>query len=390
MFIFCLFYILNHSDASNIQNQSSTIPQYNPNVLTGWQVDLRGKDISMLNLEKREDDLLHSDFDTKTIWTKNLPTNYNPFKILESSENPGLNIIGLHNIGVTGKNVNVAIIDSWMPDNHIEYSKQLKMYKSYAAASSLQFHGSAVTSIVVGKNTGVAPDANLYYIGTNNYENGKADFTSYAKAIEEIVDINKKLDNKIRVLSISTAWAPDSTGYNELIRAIKDAIAQNIFVVSPNMFEYYSNKFYFYGIEIGCLKDRDKADNYNIVPWDKWINMLKNSTNFAEYYKNNFNEVQPSLQLLIPIGCKTVASQLGKDDYTFFSTDGWSWGIPYIAGLYALVCQVKPNITPEEFWSVSLNTGVERIINKDNKNYIGKIVNPQKLISELMKQKVLK
>jgi hypothetical protein len=52
-----------------------------------------------------------------------------------------------------------------------------------------------------------------------------------------------------------------------------------------------------------------------------------------------------------------TASPTGYDDYVFYRQGGWSWSIPYIAGLYALACQVKPDITPEVFWSKALETG---------------------------------
>lgn len=369
------------------QSEADILAYYNPNDLKGWQVDIRGEDISDLNLGNRVYDLLNSDFDTKTIWPNDLPSKFNPSKVIEMSKNPGLGISALHSSGITGKNINIAIIDGWMPDNHTEYKEKLAMCNNNNSPSDLKFHGSAVTSIAIGKNTGVAPEANLYFISASNFNSGKADFTAYAKAIEEIVEINKKLDNKIRVLSISTGWAPDSVGYTELNNAIKKAVDENIFVVTSNMFEIYANKFYFYGVEIDALMDRDTSKNYKVVNWDKWTYMANNSTGFEKYYEENFDKVQPAVQLLVPVGCKTVASQTGKDEYTFFRTSGWSWGIPYIAGLYALSCQAKPDITPDEFWEVSIRTGEQRIIEKGDKRYIGKLVNPQKLIAELVKNK---
>lgn len=57
--------------------------------------------------------------------------------------------------------------------------------------------------------------------------------------------------------------------------------------------------------------------------------------------------------------------------------------MPYISGLYVLCCQVKPHITPEFFWENVLKTGDYREIFKDGKVYVGKIVNPTKLISSL-------
>jgi hypothetical protein len=52
-----------------------------------------------------------------------------------------------------------------------------------------------------------------------------------------------------------------------------------------------------------------------------------------------------------------TASPTGNDDYVFYSEGGWSWAVPYVAGLYALACQVKPDITPAVFWAKALETG---------------------------------
>lgn len=57
--------------------------------------------------------------------------------------------------------------------------------------------------------------------------------------------------------------------------------------------------------------------------------------------------------------------------------------MPYIAGVYALACQVKPDISPEEFWSLALETGESRNIELPDKNYNGKIINPVNLIDAL-------
>ncbi len=44
-------------------------------------------------------------------------------------------------------------------------------------------------------------------------------------------------------------------------------------------------------------------------------------------------------------------------DYAFHREGRWSSAAPYLAGLCALVCQVRPDITPELFWETGLETG---------------------------------
>ncbi len=373
-----------------------TLPHFNQNNYSGWQVDIRGRDLSNLDLKNREFDLINSDFDTFTKWPLKLPKNFKPEIIMENAKDPGLNISKLHKEGITGKGINIAIIDGWMPEDHIEYADRLKLYMSinnYIGYSPKQSHGAAVASIAVGKTLGIAPEANLYYItAPSTNSSNQADFSGYAKAIEQIIKINKSLanDNKIRVLAISSGWTPQTQGYIEITKAIKEASDGGIFVVSSNLFETYSEKFYFYGLKVDALSDRNDVSSYKAVPWSEWINMCKNRTGFDKYYEKNLDNNPAKEQLLIPIGCKTVANQLDKNSYTFLSTSGWSWGIPYIAGLYALACQVKKDITPDIFWNISLCTGQKQIIKKNDKFLVGKIVNPEMLMERLKSSTTIK
>ncbi|MCJ7677938.1 MAG: hypothetical protein MUO35_09485, partial [Anaerolineales bacterium] len=61
--------------------------------------------------------------------------------------------------------------------------------------------------------------------------------------------------------------------------------------------------------------------------------------------------------LMVPMESRTTASPGGVKEYAFYRSGGWSWSIPYIAGVYALAAQVRPDITPDEFWSTALATG---------------------------------
>jgi hypothetical protein len=83
---------------------------------------------------------------------------------------------------------------------------------------------------------------------------------------------------------------------------------------------------------------------------------------------------------------RTTASPTGTEDYTFYRQAGWSWSIPYLAGMYALSVQVKPEITPEEFWETALSTGKTIKIQHSGQYYaLGIILDPQSLIAAMKK-----
>ena len=60
------------------------------------------------------------------------------------------------------------------------------------------------------------------------------------------------------------------------------------------------------------------------------------------------------------------------------------WTVPWVAGMYALACQVKPDVTPEEFWKAARATGRKTNIGIDGKpREFGLIVDPAALIQSL-------
>lgn len=372
-----------------------SLPSFNPDSLEGWQVDLRSTDLTLLDLRNREFDLLNSVFDSKTKWPEKLPQGFDPKVILDSNKNPGFNIKKLHNEGITGKGINIAIIDYALLVDHDEYKDRVKMYEEvHCLDKQAQMHAPLVASIAAGKTVGVAPEANLYFIGCSNYMAARGggteiDFTWDAKAVERIIEVNKTLpeDQKIRVLSMSVGWSPDLKGYNEITEAVKKAVDQGIFVISANMFETYDNEFYFNGLDIDTLSDRDDPSSYYVIPWEKWMSKIAHIGKFTEYYENKLDEDNPREILLIPTETKTTASPTGTSDYVFYRQGGWSMVMPYLAGMYALACQAKPDITPQVFWDAALKTGVSSTIQRNNKNYTGKIIDPEKLIERLKNMK---
>lgn len=352
-----------------------------------WDRDLRSRDISNMDLKNNLSELLHSDFDSKTNWPKSMPVGFNPDTIMEIGMNPGLNVRKLHKEGITGKGIGIAIIDQNLLVNHSEYKDQLRMYEEIHVQKSdiyASMHGTAVASIAVGKKVGIAPEADLYYISSWNgsiydrfifkklFKNRKVNPEkinpkSYVKSIYRILEINGTLpdDKKIRVISISFG-----SYKKNFLKAIAKASKEGVFVISSSVSLTHNLRFQGLGRE--CLANPDDLNSYSPGAW--WS---------ESFYKNPDRYTIDSI-LLVPMDSRCTASQIGKNGYVFYSTNGVSWSIPYIAGLYALACQVKPTVTPQQFWNTALETGNIIEIEKKGKEYkFGKIVNPVKLIENL-------
>ncbi len=229
-------------------------------------------------------------------------------------------------------------------------------------------HGPAVASIAVGKNLGVAPGADLYFIA--NVLCTRGDFACLAKSVLRIIEINRQLppDRKIRVLSMSIGWTPENDGYAEITSAVQAARDAGIFVICSSERDIYG--FNFNGLGRLPLADPDSVNSYGPGSW------------WAKYFYDGRQVMTDTL--LIPMDSRTTASPTGVDEYAFYREGGWSWSIPYIAGVYALAAQVKPDITPEVFWSTALQTGKTIDLSHGGKTYsFGVILDPVALIHAL-------
>jgi hypothetical protein len=326
------------------------LPVFNPASTTPFQVDLRSMDLSAWNLAGKARDLSYAAFDDDTVWPKTLPAGFDPAAILEAGKNPGLGMRELHHRGITGRGVGIAVIDQALLVDHVEYKDRLRLYEEiHNIDETAAMHGPAVASIAAGKTVGVAPEADLYYIAETHgtMESGQFvfDFTYLAQSIDRILEVNKNLpaDRKIRVISISVGWASGQKGYAAVKAAVDRARKEGLFVVSTALSATYDGKFNFHGLDRDPQADPDRFDSYRPGLW--WMDQFW-----------GLSAGSPAL-LLVPMDSRATAGPAGNEDYAFCRQGGWSWSIPYLAGLYALACQVRPDITPESFWAKALETG---------------------------------
>jgi hypothetical protein len=268
----------------------------------------------------------------------------------------------------------------------VEYKDRVKLYEEIHDVDEFaSMHGPAMASIAVGKTVGVAPEADLYFVadwfatidlatGTGANNQWHIDYTWLAKSLDRLLEVNRSLpeDRKIRVIAIARGWTPGETGYQAITEAVKRAGEEGVLVVSSSLQQTHGWRFH--GLGRTPADDPDRAASYGEAGWSP-------------------GDVAGAL--LVPMDSRCTAGPNGVGDYAFYRHGGWSWAIPYIAGLYALACQVKPDITPELFWAKALETGdvpsamLSRVpvsredVGKDVAAQQGKIVNPTRLIASL-------
>ena len=294
-----------------------------------------GVSLARLDLREHLELLNKMPFDSRTVWPESdkMPTGFDPAALLEQGKNPGLGVRSLHEQGIDGRGVTIAIIDQPLLRNHQEYRDRLTEYEPVgivAAMSTPQMHGPPVSSIAAGKTCGVAPKASLRYFAVQMWA---PDNKPYSYVINKLIDSNKDRDisEQIRVVSISTGMFSRQANFDRWKETLVRAETNGLLVVTC------SSAFLQYGT-LARISDQnpDKPSSYRRGRYGRKENVLH-----------------------IPAENRTIASHHGPDVYTFDRTGGMSWAAPYLAGLAALAYQVKPEIDPKTIVDLWLKTATQ-------------------------------
>lgn len=357
-------------EVKKIQNENEI-----PTIHTSKR-DLRALDASGVDLSKQN--YLNFSYDTHTIFPAKdkLPEGFDPQKVFENGKNPGLGIRALHDKGYTGKG-NVAVIDMQGSVEHSEYKDRVINYSEFGVEknSGSEMHPFATTSILAGKTCGIAPDSNVALYAFNPVENDKPTNKFVIQSLEKIYDTNTKLDSKDKIQVVSLSWGPNmqDTDYNKFLETVKKLEDSGVFVQyndgdSPNP------KLKFDGLMRDNMKDPDDISSYKL------------SDVYAKGEKALIEEGGNTL--LIPAGNRTTAAPTGENDYVTSAAGGASWQIPYIAGVCTLAKQANPDLKPDEFRKIAMQTGTP--YNNQKGELVGKIINPKGIIEEVEKLKKTK
>ncbi len=307
--------------------------------------------LKKVDLKNEAEFMASMPFDSRTEWPEadSLPAGFNPRCLLENGKNPGLGVRSLHEQGITGRGVGIAIIDQPLLLNHEEYVSRLVRYDATEMAGfPPQMHGSPIASIVVGKNIGVAPEATLSWFAVPMWQK---DNTGYIRALHLIFDLNKHLpkDETIRVVSISDGRFAGKKRYEEWQNVLNEARERGLFVVTCD-----TSDWRFGTLTLSEGGSPDNPQSYRIG-------------------KYSF----PDDVLRVPTGNKTLAGYSGTNVYVYEREGGRSWAAPYLAGLAALAFQVNPQITPQEIKEMLIKTATS--------TKAGAVVNPIDFINRIKK-----
>lgn len=321
------------------------------------------KDISKIDFRNKGDIIKTLTFNQDTIWPEasKMPEDVNPQKLMEAAMNPGLGIRDIHKSGITGKGVNVAIIDQPMYLDHPEFAGKVVAYKDIECKSESSMHGPSVTSLLVGDKIGTAPDVKIYYAAVPTW---LGDSQYFAKALDWIMEENKKLpkDNKIRVVSVSSAPSGEGSPYEKnremWDKSFTRAEKEGILVLDCTKH---------HGIIGPCWYDIKDTEN---------VSMCTPGYPGMKGFRNDANRIY------VPSSCRATAEEYNKGEckYAYWGRGGLSWAIPYCSGVLALGWQVRPELTSKDMVNILFKSAYI----KDG----CKIINPKEFIKQVKEYKV--
>ena len=151
--------------------------------------DLSNVDLSELSLGSFK----RLSFDEKTIFSEEQLEQFHPFEQLELSKSPGESIKELHNMGIDGAGIKIAVIDSNIDINQELFSSSKIEFIETERSGKKEVHGATVLSALLG----VVPNAEIRYYADNKYDkNRDKNILGY---INDIIE-----NSEIKIISMSS------------------------------------------------------------------------------------------------------------------------------------------------------------------------------------------
>ena len=258
----------------------------------------------------------HINFSTKTLMDSEF------FKVTDSMYKVDKAIEQLHAKGIEGQNMEVAVIDYSFETLHNEIKEELVSYTNLSD-NRPHYHGTVVSSLLCGKNIGVAPKAKLHFYGiSQGVPTEEKQINDVIKSLEDIYEKNKNGAN-IRIVNLSSSMHRKNEEFFELSNKLKE---QGCYVIDSIDFHKYYTPI-------------------NIDP------------NTNEYYYGIWqNKELDKIKSLIgiPTGSMIPLHET-QDDYQYCGDASVSWSIPVLSGLFTLALQIKNNLTFDEFNEIIIN-----------------------------------
>ncbi|MCL2758565.1 MAG: S8 family serine peptidase [Alphaproteobacteria bacterium] len=282
-----------------------------------------------------------------------MPPFFAPALMLEAAKKPEFGVPELHEQGIDGRGIGIAIIDHRLNLEHPEYKDKIKHYEVIENKwdkNGVDYHGSLVVGCAAGENTGTAPGADIYYIAAENWPDKDGDPSTMERfnmAIRKIIDINKNLPPEKKIRFLSCSWGGDAHLFAKETEELFDLAEQNGIMV------------------LGGGHRGRTGDGYIFF-------------NPKYKFENEYGMVG------IPTDGKTNPWFLGG--YAYDRMGGASSMFPYLAGVFAMALQGNMAFCNQPDWQSKLMEIMKNTAQSDEKGGKGKIINPAGIVKEVARR----
>lgn len=340
-------------------------------------------DLSALDLREYKDLFMYAPTDSIPMsgirgWTTNviwptpdkMPTDFNPNEIIEQAKMSNIKMDS------TGCGINIAIIDNMLDVTNPEYADQIKYFQGPINGQTINpsSHASMVMGHVVGKHTGIAPDANVYFFTKVTPKDRKVFDKELCKVLQSVIKFNQEQteENKIHILSCS--WGARRK-YSPQVCELLDELETS-------------------GIKVILCGSDDMAVDYSLSGRD-----------FMPCNNPNMTDVQPDVQsegekllyvfankqhaegTVVGIPTNMRTTPLGSNGWQYRISGGESSAAPYLAGVYACALSGNKLFMTRPNWQAELNDILKSTATKNpDGNYM---INPTGIrarVTEIVKQ----
>ena len=361
---------------------------------------LCGKNIENWDLSGLSEQMLqYISFDSDTKFPKIFQEQAQ--KLLEGSKSIMQEIEELHEIGITGKGVSVAIIDT--PFDSSQFGENLSYYQ--IEGINKENHGITVTSII----SQIVPESQIVFFGDDkksrtrnadaeeliksvlNGEKLKADVLSISSPLEISGDL---LAEKCEIIN-SSKFNSGKIGFRYGLRRnirgkeiIEPADCQAEGKDKQALENQVIEGLRKIGIEVDSINENNieqimnKLREFGIPENDQRLQLVKELAKSPQEYrlqsirddkmKTPGKSIKNNNLICIPSAGITVKQNDGK--FKYIATNSTSFSIPVVTGLFAMARQINPEISLEQFSEICMKTA--RIDN----GY--KVVSPKAMIKE--------
>lgn len=298
-------------------------------------IDCRQVDFSQLSLKN----YTKIPFDSKTQFPDNIQKVFDA--ILEKSKSFGFGLEELlDEEKLSGTGINIAVVDEDIDISQID-TKDMNIVH-HGETLGHHYHGQTVTSLIASNSCGVAKGAKVHFFGATSKKR--------AEQFKRIIEYNNECsDDSEKISVLSGSWRLKENDFlswqSELRKAGCELVCQNNFITS---FTEISGDDV-----ILDMTEEEKSE-------------------LSENMRGMIDKID--IESLVKIPINRTYHQYGreKDVFKYQASYSNSWGIPQVAGLFALYRGKDKNLTFERFCDICTKTA--------SKN---KVINPSGIYEEI-------